>query len=393
MRFLRALGVLCICACSRVSAETFLVLPFFNTSNDTSIEWIGEALSETVREALGREGAIALDPDARQEAYRRLSIRPHIRLTKATILKLGEVIDADRVVHGRFEFAPPSAGLPRTKGSLRIVAQVFNIRKSSQTPEYSEQGALEDLARLQTHLAWQTIRSIDSRNGLSEEEFLKRNPIVRVEAIELRIRALLTPNPDQKLKLLTQAVRLDPNYSQANFALGQINFQRSNWKQAADWLTKVSPEDVHYREARFFLGLCQYKSGEFAAAEEAFQTVVAAVPLNEVWNNLGASQVRQAKAEALENFQKALEGDPADIDYQFNVALGLFLAGELDQAAQKFRAVLDRDPDDAEAIIMLGRSLKRLPQRSSAQAPLARIKETFEESAWLQLKAVLESKR
>ena len=54
-----------------------------------------------------------------------------------------------------------------------------------------------------------------------------------------------------------------------------------------------------------------------------------------------------------------------------------------------------RDPGDAEAITMLGRSLKKPPQRGTAQSPEppARIKETFEESAWLQLKAVLEPKR
>lgn len=395
MQFTRALGVLLICACIPARADNFLVLPFVNVSGDSSIEWVGESVAEMIRESLATEGAIALDRDARQEAYRRLSIRPYTPLTKATVLRIGEFLDADQVVHGRFEFMRPPAGQPKTKGSIRIVGQVLNIKKASQSPEYTELGSLEDLARLQTHLAWQTVRTVNPGTAPSEEAFRNRRPVIRVEAIESHTRALLTSNDEQKLKLLTQAVRIDPRYSQAHFALGRLYFDRHNWRQATDTLTHVGQEDVNYREANFLLGLCRYNVGEFAAAEDSFRMVASAVPLNEVWNNLGAAQVRLEKAEALENFRKALEGDPGDPDYHFNVGLALFRAGDLDGAAQSFRAVLDRDPGDSEATTMLGRSLKKPQQRGTTVGPdpPARIKETFEESAWLQLKAVLEPKR
>ena len=395
MQFSQALGVIFLCACAPIRAENLLVLPFFNVAGDAGIEWIGESVAGTVRAALARDGIIALDRDARQEAYRRLSIRPHTQLTKATVLRIGEFLDADQIVHGRFEFMPPPDGEPKTKGSLRIVGQILNLRKASQSPEYTELGALEDLARLQTHLAWQTIRTLNPQNAPTEEEFWKRHPVIRVEAIESHTRALLTSDSDQKLKLLSQAVRIDPRYSQANFALGRLYFDRQNWRQAADWLRRVAEEDINYREANFLLGLCRYHSGEFAGAESAFRIVASAVPLNEVWNNLGAAQVRQEKSEALESFRKALEGDPGDPDYHFNVGLALFRSGDLEAAAQSFRAVLDRDPDDTEAITMLGRSLKKPPQRGTPQSPESpvRIKETFEESVWLQLKAVLEPRR
>jgi tetratricopeptide (TPR) repeat protein len=395
MQLLRALGALSLCACIPANADNFVVLPFLNLSGDSSIEWVGESLAETVRDALATEGLIALDRDARLEAYRRLSIRPYTPLTKATVLRIGEFLDADQIVYGRFQFTPPPAGQPKTKGTIRIVSQILNLRKASQTPEYMELGALEDLARLQTHLAWQTIRNVDPENSPSEEEFRNGRPVIRVEAIESHTRSMLTSDAGQKLKLLSQAVRVDPGYSQANFALGRLYLEKDNWRQAAEWLKRVSPGDLRYREATFLLGLCHYNSGEFAAAEGAFRIVADAVPLNEVWNNLGAAQLRQQPGPALENFRKALEGDPADPDFHFNVGLALFRAGELAGAAESFRAVLDRDPDDAEAMTMLGRSLKGPPQRGTTQSaePSPRIKETFEESVWLQLKAVLEPGR
>jgi tetratricopeptide (TPR) repeat protein len=395
MQFSRALGVLLICACLPARGDNFLVLPFFNQSGDSSIEWVGESLAETIRDALAGEGSIALDRDARQEAYRRLSIRPYSTLTKATMLRLGEFLDADQVVHGRFEFTPPPAGQPKIKGSLKIVGQILNLKKATQSAEYIEIGALEDLARLQVHLAWQTIRSVFPQSAPTEDQFRARWPDVRVQAVEAHTRALLTTHTEQKLKLLTQAVRIDPRFSQANFELGRLYFEADNWRFALDALRRVAPEDARYREANFLTGLCRYYISEFAAAEQSFRMIADAIPLNEVWNNLGAAQVRQEKAEALENFRKALEGDPGDPDYHFNVGLALFRSGNLEAAAQSFRAVLDRDPDDTEAITMLGRSLKKPPQRGTAQLPdpPARLKLTFEESAWLQLKAVLEPKR
>jgi cytochrome c-type biogenesis protein CcmH/NrfG len=97
---------------------------------------------------------------------------------------------------------------------------------------------------------------------------------------------------------------------------------------------------------------------------------------------------------SLDNFRKALEGDPGDPDYHFNVGLALFRAGRFDEAAESFRAVLDRTPEDAEAIAMLGRALQKPSARRSAiPDPPERVKETFEESAWLQLKAVLQPRR
>jgi tetratricopeptide (TPR) repeat protein len=165
---------------------------------------------------------------------------------------------------------------------------------------------------------------------------------------------------------------------------------------AADQLKRVAASDLRYREANFLLGLCRYQLGEFAAAEQAFRSVVQEVPLNEVWNNLAAAQSRQNSEEALANFSKALEGDPADPDYHFNVGYALLRQGDFDAAADRFRAVLERKPDDAEATTMLGRALEANPGRRSRMSRsegVERLKLNYEESAWRQLKAVLNPER
>jgi len=397
MKALQAGLFLCLCASSSF-AENFLVLPFFNSEKTKNIDWVGESISEAVREALASEGVLTLDGRARDEAYRRLSIKPYTSLTKASVIRLAESLDADQVIFGSFELLPAdttgASQDSKAKGSLRIHAQAIDLRKARRGPEFTEFGALEDLGRLQSHLAWQTLQFVLAGRNPTEDEFRQRQPVVRVDAIESYIRGRLATAPEQKLKYFAQAIRLEPAYSQANFELGRLQFQKKNYRAATDLLQKVNNVDVHYREANFLLGLSRYHLNEFAGSEQAFRIVAQQVPLSEVLNNLGAAQSRLGQTTALENFQKALEGDPADLVYHFNVGYALLQQGELDKAADRFRAVLDRNPDDVEATTMLGRCLQKSAAKTTPRSQgIERLKDTYQESTYWQLKAVLEPKR
>jgi tetratricopeptide (TPR) repeat protein len=377
-----------------LSADNFLVIPFFNNSGGNNLDWVGESISETIRESLASEGVLTLDRDAREEAFRRLSVKPYAVLTTATVMRLAESLDADQVIFGSFSVSAPQ-GQDRAKGTIRIQAQAIDLRKARRGPEYTESGRLEELARLQSHLAWQTMQFVLGDRQPTEHQFRQRLPVVRLDAIESYVRGLLATTPDQKAKYFTQAIRVEPQYSDANFELGRVNFQRRSYRPAADALQKVAPSDVHYREASFLLGLSRYYLGDFSAAEQAFQIVAQQVPLNEVLNNLGAAQSRANRfALAIENFKKALEGDSADPVYHFNVGYALLQQGDLEAAAERFRAVLARNPDDSEATTMLGRCVRKTLARTPARSEgFERLKENYEESAYWQLKAVLEPKR
>ena len=397
MKCLRALAVVCLCG-APLFADNFLVLPFFNAGKSNNVDWVGESISETIREALAAEGVLTLDRDARAEAYRRLSVKPYTILTKATVIRLAESVDADQVIFGTFEVIPdetaPSRQQARQKGALRIHAQALDLRNAKRGPEHSESGPLEDLATLQSHLAWRTLQSILPGKAPTEEQFRQRQSVARVDAIESYVRGLLGVSPEQKLKYFTQAVNLEPKYSHANFELGRLQFQRKAYRSAADFLQKVSESHIYYRETLFLLGLSRYYLSEFAAAEQAFESVAQQVPLNEVLNNLGATQSRLGRETALETLKKALEGDASDPDYHFNVGYALLQQGRFDEAAERFRAVLDRNPSDPEATTMLGRCLKTPPPKPRARSEgVERLKHNYEESAYWQLKAVLESKR
>ncbi len=378
-------------------ADTAAVLPFWNTvSNQTNLDWIGESIAETVRETLGSRGILTLERDEVAEAFHRLNLRPRSALSEASVIKIGEILDAEQAIFGTFEFKPeasaPGAG---AHGSLKITARVVDRRRFRLGPEFTETGALEDLATLQAHLAWRALALVAPKLAPPESEFRDIQTPIRLDSVENYVRGLLARDPMQKEKFFLQAARLDARFNHPSYQLGRMHYERKEYRQAAEWLEKIGSEDVHYREASFLLGLARFQSGDYAGAGKAFQMIVATVPLGEVYNNLGASESRRNLPQAIDDFRKAADGDANDPIYRFNLGYALWKKGDFTSAADHFRAVADRVPDDQMATLLLGRCLKKQgfnPASDARLANLERIKTEYQERAYWQLKSMLDSK-
>jgi len=372
-------------------AESVLVLPFFNQSKPTNLDWIGESISEAIVDSLASEGVLVLDRADRMEAYRRLTLRPSAELTHASVIKLGQALDATSVIYGQYEVVAPEPGKDQTKSTLVITARVLELKNMRQGPEMTERGVLQDLAVVETHLGWQSLTALHPKSAPAEQDFVRARPPVRIDAVENYIRGLMASSPDQRNRFFTQAARLDEHYSPPCYQLGKTYWEKKDYRTAAMWLDRVARSDPHYLESRFFLGLSKFQTADYAAAEQAFQLVAASVPLNEVFNNLGAAQSRlNHLPEAIASFEKALDGDDADPDYHFNLGYALLRSGKSGQAAEKFRAVLARSPEDGEATTLLGRALNgEKATRDPKSEVRERLKTNYDEAAYRQLEAEL----
>lgn len=385
-----SLFTLCVSVRNASAAtETVAVLPFFNNSKDANLDWVGESVAETLREALSASGVLALSRDERVEVYHRLSVRSGATLTRATVLRIGQSLDAGEVLFGQFDYTPAPAGSNDSRGTLRLTASAIDLKRFHEGPQLIEAGRMEDLSLLESRLAWQAIKHFQPRTAPAQDDYLRNRPPVRIEAVESYVRGLLAGSPDQQQKLFQQSAKLDARYSEPAFQLGRMTFDKKDYRTASVWLDKVASTDSHYHEARFLYGLCQYYAGDFDAAAQTLQQVAAQVPLNEVFNDLAAAQSRKNRPGAIENFRKALEGDETDPDYWFNMGYVLWKNGRAADAARDFQAVLDRTPDDADAKAMLARCNKGDLPRSGEALNGERIKKTFEETVFLQLQAEL----
>lgn len=377
-------------AASCQAADTLAVLPLFNVNEAKSpnLDWIGESAAETIREALSGSGLLVLSREEREEVYKRLSLRTGVVLTKASVMKIGVTLDATRVVFGEFRVNGAESGSTNAKSSLHLSLHVIELRKPHEGPELTEDGPLEDLSQMETRLAWMLLRQLTPATTPAEEDFTRDRPPVRVEAMESYIRGLMATGAEQKMKLFTQAATLDAHFSQPNFQLGRMMFAKKDYRGAQTAFAKVTKADSHYLESVFLRGICRFHTGDYEGAAAEFRTVAAEVPLNEVYNNLGAALSRRGDPAAAENFSKAVEGDAGDPDYWFNLGYSLWRQGQFQPAAEKFRAVLERVPGDAESTTLLGRCLKAEGPKAG-EAGRERIKTTFEDSAWRQLQAEL----
>ena len=379
------------------AADTVAVIPLFNLNqaNAANLDWIGESVAETVREALSSSGMLALAREDREEVYRRMSVRSGAVLTKATVIRIGEALDAGQIVYGEFDVGADENGGRGLKSGMRIALHVIDLKKLHESPVLEQLGPLENLSQMEMNLVWMVLQQLSPGSVPPLADFARSRPVTKVEAMESYVRGLMASNPDQKIKLFSQSARLDEHFSEAAFQLGRLYFERREYKVAAPWLSKVARTDSHYMEGSFLLGICRYYQNDFDGAIEEFRMVAAELPLNEVYNNLGAALSRKNDPAATDNFRKALDGDEADPDYWFNLGFALWKKRDFTGAAEKFRATLDRSANDQDATFFLGRCLKQDGPRPGdpRSEGRERIKTAFEDSAFRQLQAEMKSKK
>jgi predicted Zn-dependent protease len=141
------------------------------------------------------------------------------------------------------------------------------------------------------------------------------------------------------------------------------------------------------------MGLSAYGVADYNSAANYFREVAKIIPLNEVYNNLGAAEDQLNQPAALDDFRRALDGDQNDPVYLFNLGAALLRNNSFDEAARRLEAVTDHSPDDNEAADLLARAHARETNPPGAK-PLAaaRLKPKLDAAAFRQLKAMLQPK-
>jgi Flp pilus assembly protein TadD/TolB-like protein len=383
-------GLLTALAARAPEAGSLLVLPFSNPSANRHLDWIGDSVSEILIENLAAEGIDVVAPELRDQTMDETSLRRYAVITRASAIEAAVQANASLVLYGTFEIRA-AAGRQEAGGMVRLSAHLLDARRLRRLGSFLVEKPLSELSAAQTALAWQVLHTLRPDFLVTEEEFGRNHPAVRLDALENYARGLRASNPEQKHKLLATAVRLAPDFSPALYQLGRLNLLAfKNYTSAASWFEKVAPSDIHYRESLFLLGYCRYRTGEFAAAAAAYRRLAEMAPLPEVLNNLGAVLVRLNDPAAAETLRAAAEANPADPDVAFNLGYALWKAGRFDEAAQLLRRSL-QSGEDSTAALLLGRCLQRQGPRPGEirLEGQERLKMEYNESAWRALRSLV----
>lgn len=372
------------------SVQTLVIMPFENRSNAPGLEWISEAFPEVLGRRMSLDDVYVLGRESRLQAYDRAGIPAAIHPSRATLYRVAEQMDVDYAVLGNYSFDGQT---------FSARAQLLDMKQRRLSPELKESGPLPQLLQVQTALAWDLLRVLRPNYGVSQEAFLAGASALRLDAFENYVRGLTALTEADKLQRLRAAVRLDPAYSQAMLELGKTYFEARDYDAAISWLERIPNTHPLAREANFFLGLAAYYQGNFPRADAAFRYLVEQFPLIEVFNNLGVVSARLGKPEATQLFQKAVDADPSDADYRFNLGVSLFRAGDQAGASRQLRECLALSPDDNEAKSLLagiaGVSAPPAAVKTAgaagpapggaAKIPLERIKRNYDEAAFREL--------
>jgi tetratricopeptide (TPR) repeat protein len=346
-----------------------------NRSQAPGLDWIGEAFPEVLSQRLGSPNLFAVSRESRDYAFDRLGIPSTTRLSRATLYRIAEQMDVDEVVVGSYTY----------DGKLFSArSQLLNMRTLRLSAEQLESGPLPKVIEVMTALAWDMQRLSAPALATSRNEFVASWPPIRLDAFENYIRGVTASSKQEKINRLREAVRLNPNYSQALLQLGRALYGTRDYQAAANTLAKVNKSDPTSLEANFYLGMSAFYSNDLDRAENAFAYVASVLPLAEVTNNRGVAIARRSKRSGIEFFQRAAKDDPKDPDYHFNLAVALLRGGNTADATKHLKEALALHGSDQEAKALLD-SISASSSSANPRLPLERIKTNYDENSFRQM--------
>jgi tetratricopeptide (TPR) repeat protein len=344
----------------------YLVFPFQNSGPSSRLDWLSEGLEELTIQGLSSAGEQVYSHSWRLGELERYGIPTTAKLSRATMLHVAEDLDADFVVFGSFNYDGKN---------LTIDSRLLQVNPAALLPPLHESGPLETLMDLHTRLLWRMLSENDHAYPLSLTEFSQMHKAIRLDAFEHYIRGLIANEDETRVRELREAVRLEPEWVEPNYALGEAYFTKRDCASALPWYAKVSKTHERYLEALFSVGVCRLSMNQPDQAEEAFATLqtllrgssTPGVDFPEVLNNLAIAKARQNKFPAAqEDLRRASALDPDEDDYPFNLGLIATRQGDFNGAATLFREASHREPDIPEDRSLLVAALEKAGKQEEA---------------------------
>src|SRR6202790_5669575 len=140
----------------------YLVFPFENEGASPRLDWLGEGLEELTIQRLSAAGQQVYSHAGRTGELDRSGLPSTAKLSRASMLRIAQNMDADYVVFGRFT----SDGQ-----SLMVESQILRVSPTRLLPPIRETGRLVSLMDLHLKMLWRLLSANDHAYSRSLEEF------------------------------------------------------------------------------------------------------------------------------------------------------------------------------------------------------------------------------
>jgi len=329
--------------------QTVLVNAFENQTGDRTLDWIGQGVAVSIGERLGAQRNLyVFGLDERLAAYDRLGIPETVNVSRATAIRMAWDVGADILITGRLSGRPDE---------FRIDARILNLVNDTAGADVTIQGKLDEVIPMAASLASRLSRQLTPGSVLPESDYATRPPVPR-SAFEAYVRGVMATDPQRRVELLQDAIRLHPQYRAAIFELGQVYYLDSNYKASSELLTRIPANAPEYPQAQFMIAMNLYHQAEYARAAQIFSALP---PTYDVLVNRGASLAATGDdVAATAAWRRAVELNPSGTEAFFNMAYLAFSRNEWELASSRLAQFLQDHARDTEAVFLLGRAYDQL---------------------------------
>jgi Flp pilus assembly protein TadD len=342
-------------AAQQPPAPRVLVVPFEDPQRQARLVWVAEAAAVLLSDELRARGVRAFTRGERVRAFEQLHLPVSAALSRATVIKVGEILGASEVIWGSY----------RSDGDqLSVEAHSIRVDVGRLQPPVAERGALTDLFAIFDRVA-RRLSSGAPRGSAVEPQ----PPLV---AFENYVKGLIAESPATQATFFETAIRDHPSYDRARLALWEVRAEQDDHAAALAVVKGVPANSSRAGLAQLRTGISLLEQKDYAAAEATLTRLLdpgvlkttAAPPRQAapVLNNLGVVQLRRAAGKdagsAAYYLTRAADADPEDADYQFNLGYAYVLDRNYRAAIYWLREAVRRDVTDADAHHVLAIALQ-----------------------------------
>ncbi len=341
-------------------APRVLVLPFDNPSREPRLYWLSEGASLLLTQELSARGTAAISRDERLAAFQRLQVPPVATLSRASVIRLGEIVGAAEVVTGSVAISG---------NTFEVRARRIQLDSGRMDQVHVEAGPIAELYPIFERLAPRVLPATQNNTTKS----LHQHPAP--SAFENFVKGLVAESSTTQHSYLQAALKAEPTFDQARLALWSLHTEEGDHGRALTVSLEVRASSPEWREAQFRAALSEIQLARYEAASTRLKTLQSQAPSPSVLNNLGIVQLRRGATSttgrATYFFDQATKMEPDDADHAFNLGYAYWLERDSKASAYWLRHAVRLNPADAEAHAVLAAAL----QASGAATEAARERE------------------
>ena len=348
-----------------------LVMPFSLESSvpagpGAAPVWLGEAATILLADELTAQGFPAFGRDDCVDAFERLNVPMSPELTRATMVRIAELMGASDVVFGEVTYAP----------ELTVRARAIRLDTGQLLPEMREAGPLADVFSVMSRLA----RALGQGLGRPPATPPVKLPALSLPVLENYIKGLMAAAPPSQQKFLESAMTQAPRDGRVLTALWSVYSNLGVHDKALSVASAVPVASPQYRLARWQVSLSLIELRRFDGALKELAALQAAQRSPAIVNAMGVAELRRTATvagvqAASVQFDRAVKDSPDDPDYLFNLGYARALAGDHAAAVTWLREAVRRNPADGDAprVMAGGLAARGPPAPAQPEADLARL--------------------